>query len=97
MVGVPQYASPEELAHARAVEFAREEGGAVYGYTGTQFGNYTADERRAAAGMTSMYYNRPVAGVRFQGGIKGRGRKSPRRALLARKSPSIRAKKMSNL
>ena len=86
MAGVSQYASPEELAHARAVEFAEEEGQPTNGYTGTGYGRYTAAERRAASGLASMFFGRPATGVRFQGGarvkpMKGsRGLKSPSRA-----------------
>lgn len=75
--------SDDQIARSRALATAADPDVAqrnVYGYTGSGYGNYSTAERQAAAGLASMYYGRPMMGVRFQGGartIQGGARTKP--------------------
>jgi len=80
--------SDEQIARNRALMIANDPDVAqsTTGYTGSQYGRYSPEERRAAKAMVSMHYNRPSQ-LRFQGGRSRRStRRSARRRSTARRS-----------
>ena len=88
----------DQIARSRALATAADPDVAqrnVYGYTGSGYGNYSTAERQAAAGLASMYYGRPMMGVRFQGDartIQGGARTKPMKGARTVRSPKRKSR-----
>ena len=62
----------EQIARSRALFNAADpdvDQQNVHGYTGSQYGKYTREERQVAKSLLLMYKNKSMAPVRFQGGF----------------------------
>ena len=68
----PLTLSDEQIARTRALFNAADpdvDQQNINGYTGSQYGKYTREERQVAKSLLLMYKNRTMAPVRFQGGF----------------------------